>query len=52
VPQWCWPDDKAWFVGAEIDHAWTYVAGTRSLIDEILASPHSESVAIDPTDRW
>lgn len=51
-PQWWWPDDRAWFVGSEIDHAWTYVAGPRSLVDQILASPQWESVAIEPTDRW
>jgi hypothetical protein len=31
------PDDRAWFVGTKIDHAWTYVAGSRSLFDEVLA---------------
>ncbi|MPY93173.1 MAG: hypothetical protein GEV08_08930 [Acidimicrobiia bacterium] len=51
-PQWWWPDDRAWFVGTEIDHAWSYVAGSRSLIDEVLASPHWESVGIEATDRW
>lgn len=51
-PQWWWPEDRAWFVGTEIDDAWTYVAGNRSLIEEILASPRWESVAVEPTDRW
>lgn len=51
-PQWWWPDDRAWFVGTEIDHAWTYVAGSRSLVDAVLASPQWESVAIEVTDRW
>lgn len=51
-PQWWWPNDRTWFVGTEIDHAWTYVAGSRSLIDEVQASPQWESVGIQPTDRW
>lgn len=51
-PQWWWPDDRAWFVGTEIDHAWTYVAGARPVIDEILAAPQWESIAVEPTDRW
>jgi hypothetical protein len=51
-PQWWWPEDQAWFVGTEIDDAWTYVAGTHSLIEEILATPQWESVGVVPTDRW
>jgi hypothetical protein len=51
-PQWWWPDDRAWFVGTEIDHAWTYVAGDHSLVEEILATPQWESVGVEPTDRW
>jgi hypothetical protein len=51
-PQWWWPEDQAWFVGTEIDDAWTYVAGTHSLIAEILATPQWESVGVVPTDRW
>ena len=51
-PQWWWPDDRAWFVGTEIDDAWTYVAGDESLINEVLASQQWESVSVEPTDRW
>lgn len=51
-PQWWWPEDRAWFVGTEIDHPWTYVAGNRTLIDEVLTSPHWESIRVEPTDRW
>lgn len=35
-PQMWWPSDRAWFVGNEIDDAWTYIAGPRSLIDAVL----------------
>lgn len=37
-----WPDDRAWFVSTEIDFAWTYVAGTEKLIDELVDSPRLE----------
>ncbi len=51
-PQWWWPDDRTWFVGTEIDHPWTYVAGSHRLIDEIVASPNWESLRVESTDRW
>ena len=51
-PQWWWPADRAWFVGTDIDHPWTYVAGSRALVDAILASSQWESVAVEPADRW
>ena len=35
-PQWWWPKDRAWFMGNEIDDAWTYLAGSRALIDQVL----------------
>ena len=34
-----WPDDRAWFVSTEIDFMWTYVAGSRQCIDDVLADP-------------
>jgi hypothetical protein len=51
-PQWWWPDDRAWFVGTEIDDAWTYVAGEWTVIEAILASPRWEAVRVEPTDAW
>lgn len=51
-PQWWWPDDRAWFVGTEIDDPWTYVAGSTALIDTILASPRWEAVRVEPGDAW
>ena len=50
-PQWWWPDDRAWFVGTAIDPAGTYAAGSRALIDSILASPLWSSVAMEPPER-
>lgn len=38
-----WPADHAWFVMTEIDFAWTFVAGSTMLIDQILAHPDLEA---------
>ncbi|WP_446666782.1 hypothetical protein [Flexivirga sp. B27] len=36
-PMWWWPQDRAWFIGNEIDDPWSYLAGPQSLIDQVLA---------------
>jgi len=36
-PNLWWPDDRAWCVASEIDLDETFVGGTRTLIDDILA---------------
>jgi hypothetical protein len=51
-PQWWWPEDRTWFVGTEIDHPWTYVAGSSALIDEIVASSCWESLRVESSDPW
>jgi hypothetical protein len=43
VAQASWPDDRAWCVAAEIDLAWTYVGGSVTLINDVLASPRLEA---------
>ncbi len=43
-PNLWWPEDQAWCVATEIDFAWTYVGGTRSCIDALLADPRLEAV--------
>jgi hypothetical protein len=35
-PNLWWPDDRAWCVASEIDFPYTYVAGSKALIDDIL----------------
>jgi hypothetical protein len=39
-----WPDDRRWCVATEIDFMWTYVAGTTSCLDAILARPEFEAL--------
>lgn len=45
-----WPDDRTWFVSTEIDFAWTYVGGTRRLIDELMAEPRLEVMTVGLDD--
>jgi hypothetical protein len=47
-----WPADRAWCVATEIDAAWTYVGGTRPLIDALLADPRLEAVETTAAARW
>lgn len=47
--QW-WPDDRAWCVATEIDFDSTFVAGSRELVDALLAEPTLEVVRVRPED--
>lgn len=38
TPNYWWPDDRSWFVTTEIDHTWSYVAGSHELIGQIRES--------------
>jgi hypothetical protein len=50
APNLCWPSDRAWFVGTEIDFDSTLVAGSRALIDELLVHPALEALEVRPGD--
>jgi hypothetical protein len=47
-----WPADEAWCVATEVDFAWTYVGGSRSLIDAILADSRLDTVETSSSARW
>lgn len=47
-----WPADRAWFVSTEVDFAWTYVGGSRSLIDALLKDSRLDCVETFATARW
>jgi hypothetical protein len=47
-----WPEDHAWFVANDTDWAWTYVGGSRALIDSMLADKRFDIVEVKATDRW
>lgn len=46
-----WPEDRSWLVATEIDHHWTYLAGSASCIARILADERLEVFAVDPHDQ-
>ena len=43
-PNLWWPDDRTWCLASEIDFPYTYVGGSTSLIEEILAHPLLEAL--------
>jgi hypothetical protein len=45
-----WPADHAWCVATDVDLQWTYVAGSRGLIDAILADDRIEALPASPDD--
>jgi hypothetical protein len=47
-----WPADHAWCVVTEVDHAWTYVGGSRECINTVLADPLLESMETSARSRW
>lgn len=46
TPQLLWPADHTWVVASEIDFDSTIVAGSRDLIDAVLADDHFESFEV------
>lgn len=48
-PSLWWPQDRAWFVASEIDLDSTIVAGTHSLIVDLLADPMIEALEVTST---
>ena len=43
-PNLWWPEDRMWCVASEIDFPYTYVGGSRELIEEILCHPALEAL--------
>lgn len=50
MPQLLWPEDHAWVVASEIDWDSTIVAGSRALVDAVLADDRFEAVEVGPDD--
>jgi hypothetical protein len=50
MPQLIWPGDHAWVVASEIDWDSTIVAGSRALVDAVLALEAVEAFAVDADD--
>lgn len=51
-PPWWWPQDRAWFLGTEIDDPWTYLAGTPELIVDVTEQTDLEVVQCHADDSW
>ena len=49
-PNLWWPADRTWCVASEIDFPYTYVGGSRSLIEEVVAHPLLESLPATTSD--
>jgi hypothetical protein len=50
-PNLWWPQDRAWFVATEVDHAWTYIGGSRELIGLLMADKRLEILQTKPSDK-
>jgi hypothetical protein len=50
-PNLWWPDDQAWCVATEVDFLWTYVAGTKSCIKDLLSDSRVEALVTEPQHR-
>lgn len=46
-----WPRDRAWCVATEIDMMWTYVGGSRTCIEKLLADKELEALESSPDHR-
>jgi hypothetical protein len=51
-PNIWWPDDRAWVVATEINHAWTYVGGTAELVDQLLVTDGLEVLRVELSDQF
>lgn len=49
-PQLLWPADRSWIVASEIDWDSTIVAGSRSLVDAVLANEQFEAFEVGEDD--
>jgi hypothetical protein len=50
TPNIWWPADRSWCVASEIDLPWTYVGGSRRLVEDILGCPDLETLPAGPDD--
>jgi len=39
VPNFWWPEDRAWCLSSDTDFSWSYLAGSRACIDEVDSTP-------------
>jgi hypothetical protein len=51
VPNMWWPEDRSWCVATEIDFRWTYVAGSKRCISQIVSDGALEALETDLEHR-
>ena len=44
APNYWWPDDRAWCLSSDTDYFWSYLAGSRACVNEILAIPAMDAL--------
>jgi len=47
-PSYWWPDDRAWCLCTDTDFAWSYLAGSRECVNEVLATPIMDAIETKP----
>jgi hypothetical protein len=57
-PNLWWPADESWCVASEIDLPWTYVGGTKDMVERLVMDNRIEAFAVRPdapigrTEEW
>jgi hypothetical protein len=49
-PNIWWPESRKWIVLTEVDYCWTYVAGSKELIQMIVTNPSLEALVCNLSD--
>ncbi len=47
-PSYWWPDDRAWCLSTDTDFSWSYLAGSRECVDEVLQTPVADAMETVP----
>jgi hypothetical protein len=47
-PSYCWPEDRAWCLVADADLSWSYLAASKSCIDQVLLVPVIDAIRTRP----
>ena len=47
-PDFWWPDDRSWCLSTDTDFEWSYLAGSRACVEEILGTPLADAVETAP----
>jgi hypothetical protein len=50
APNLWWPEDRAWCVSSETNFTWTYIGGSRALIDSVCEHPQLKARGVRPED--